>query len=262
MVNNSLLDYDRLQIGGLLYLRYQTSFAQGGFPDDEDRLTTMSSPNLLNLYMDANPTDRIRGYISGRLTYEPMGGMPAAYGMTPDELGVLLDQLWLKFDLGRRVFITLGKQQVRFGATMLWNPADIINTTRRNPVALFDERTGIPMVRAQIPYGDNGGSIILMALLDGADAASEVGLVGRLESVLGPVAAGLGGTFRKDIDHKIGLDLSTALGPLDLTGELGLGLPWEPKEDESYTDQVALQASIGLSWQIRYSDEDFLIIGG
>ncbi len=69
---------DPLKIGGQLYLRAQTTGARGQAPGT----WSFSSPSLLDAYLDARPNDRVRGFVQGRMVFDPT--LPAS----ASELGV------------------------------------------------------------------------------------------------------------------------------------------------------------------------------
>jgi len=281
--NRALLDEDRLQLGGMLYLRYLARVNE--VPEGtDDPWSALSNPNLLDVYMDGRPNDRIRAFVRGRLTWDPVSGLPPSYedgfaqaremaravgeeipGL-PDlgEPDAVLDQLWLKFDAGRRVWFTVGKAPVRWGATRLWNPADIVNATRRDPLAFFDQRTGVPMVKLHVPIESLGWNVYLLGLMDGAETLEGVGGAARVEMVFSTMELGLSATARKDRDVLAGLDLSAGVWDLDLTGEVGLTALTRSKDLRPGVlhDDLHLQAALGLSWGIRYGDEDTLYLGG
>ena len=58
---------DKLTIGGRLYLRTQYDALEEGRAQD----FSLRSPNLLDVYLDARPSDRLRGYVRTRTTYDP-----------------------------------------------------------------------------------------------------------------------------------------------------------------------------------------------
>ena len=51
-------------------------------------------PNLLELYLDGRPSDRVRAYVRGRLSYDPTTGQPLFGGLLPpaDEVSADLVQ--------------------------------------------------------------------------------------------------------------------------------------------------------------------------
>ena len=54
----------------------------------------------------------------------------------------LLCQMWLRFDIARTVCVTVGKQHSRWGTARFWTPTDFLHIRRRNPLDVFDARTG------------------------------------------------------------------------------------------------------------------------
>ncbi|MFH1531258.1 MAG: hypothetical protein ABIK09_11080 [Pseudomonadota bacterium] len=281
--NRALLDDDRLQIGGMLYLRFMAQFNRDQ-SEDGDRWSTLSNPNLLDVYLDGRPNDRIRAFVRGRLSYDPVAGYPASYREGYDQAREMaeaigeeipglpdrnkpvaaLDQLWIKFDVARRVWLTIGKAPVRWGTTRLWNPADIVNATRRDPLDFFDQRGGVPLIKLHIPIESLGWNIYLLGLMDKAQTVEGVGGAARLEMVFSTVEVGLSATARKERDVLTALDFSAGIGDFDLTGEVGLTALTHSKglRPGVLHDDLHLQASLGLSYGIRYGDEDTLYLGG
>ena len=323
--HRDLLDLDRLQVGGMIYMRYGAYYFEGAKDDP-----TLDNPNLLDVYLDGQPNDRVRAYVRGRLSFNPMRdgygpGMPDFTDLQvpegtdlpepPPSTDVFLDQFWLKFDIGRTLFVTAGKQPVHWGATRLWNPVDVVNATRREPLALFDDRTGVAALKVQIPIESLSWNVVALALVEGADSVDDIGGALRLEMVVATAEVGLTGMVRtqdpvnggaevvprtvgeddglsgaeksKATDSytipKIGLDLSAGIWEFDVTGEVAM--TFAPKEEEAEEEpmaafvcaedlpqpdpffetgerDVALQASGGLAYSVKYSAEDYLIIGG
>lgn len=280
--HRDLLDLDRLQIGGMAYLRYGGHLFEG-----EEENPTLSNPNLLDVYLDGQPNDRVRAYVRGRLSYDPMltgygPGMPDLSELpVPEEMlpeppsstNVLLDQFWLKFDLGRTLFVTAGKQPIHWGASRLWNPVDVVNATRREPLALFDDRTGVAALKVQMPIEKLSWNLIALALIEGADSMEEIGGALRLEMVVATAEIGLTGMARKEADAegnnmvipKVGLDLSAGVWELDISGEAAASFVEKTAKSPAFEvgeREAALQASGGVSYSIKYSDEDFVVAGG
>ena len=120
---------DPLAIGGLLYTRAQVVV------DDEDDLesTTFRLPTLMDVYLDARPNDRVRAFARGRLSHDSTvvvsestdspdsldAGALGAMGGASEPTSVSLDQLWLKFDIAHRIYLTIGRQPVRWGTGRL-----------------------------------------------------------------------------------------------------------------------------------------------
>lgn len=261
--NTDLLTRDRTQIGGFFYLRTAGSLSEGQKFSD----ATLGNSTLFDTYLDSRVNDRVRVYARGRLTYNPLanaGGSAAGGGQSglgglgmgaasTDEVRASLTQLWLKFDIDRRVFITAGRQFVRWGASRFWNPVDVLNTTRFNPLLFFDDRVGPTMIKAHVPIESLGWNLYAILLSEDAARLEQLGVALRGEAVFGQVEVGLSTVARKGMDPKLGLDLSAGVWDFDLTGEASV---WVPEgKDPTW------QASLGLSWTLAFGEDDSLIVG-
>ena len=279
--HQELLEKDRLQVGGMLYLRAAVTIPQAEDAAD-DRYSTLSMPNLLDVFLDGRPNDRVRAFARGRLSWDPAAGYPK--GLTdalatmaqvvpagtpvptlpdPNEVHATLDQLWLNFDVARAVWVTVGKQPVRFGVTRLWNPADLANATRKDPLDFMDLRTGVTAVKARVPLTDDGLNLVLLGTLDDADAVEAVGGVARLEAAFSTVEVGVSAAARRGADPRAALDLSAGVGDVDLTAEVGTTVWTHTATHRAglLADDVAVQAALGLSYTFVYHDDDLCVLG-
>ena len=239
-----------LQIGGQLYLRAFGSAFQGEPPSRWG----FSAPNLLDLFLDARPSDRVRAYGLTRTLYDPtqaqvvpslLAGAQAAQTVGVGALQatavtrVVLDQLWVSFDIQRRAFVTVGKQHVKWGTGRVWSPTDFLHTQRRDPLAVFDDRGGTAMARIHVPLGEQRGAFTAAAVLEplaprvtpllfepkdpAPSPSSEMGAVGgaaRAEMVLGTWELGADAVAQRGMEPRFGLDVSGGLWELDLRGEV------------------------------------------
>ena len=301
-----------LQIGGQLYLRAIGSAFEGEPPSRWGFI----SPNLLDLFADARPSDRVRAYGLARTLYDPtqaqgasslLAGAQAAQAVGVGSLQatavtrVVLDQLWLSFDLERRAFVTVGKQHVKWGTGRLWNPTDYLHIQRRDPLALFDDRGGTAMARVQVPLGEQRGGLMAAAVLEPLappvtpllftstepvpPSSSELGAIGgaaRAEVVLGNWELGADAVAQQGMKPRFGFDVSGGLWEIDLRGEVALrtgsdvpalrpgpetvtvtGVPLPVTLPwQRYTPSGAwIQAVGSADWSAKYSDEDTLTVG-
>ena len=284
--SNGAVPMDPLKVGGLLYLQSQVtgSLTHGGnLAPPSQWAATM--PNLLDLYLDARPNDDVRGLVTGRLYFNPLTnpnltlfGQPAQ-----PQTQVLLDQMWLNFNVYHQVFITAGKQHVKWGTGHFWNPTDFLQPLRLNPLALYDTRTGVTMVKAHVPWEKEGWNFYGYGLLDNSiDPVTAVGGIGgaaRAEIVLGPAELGFDGVIRRGQVPHYGIDLSSGLGPFDVYGEAAFQDPRTLTEYELHNDQfipqlglanyqsyhptnsLATQVVAGASWQATLGDNDAFTAG-
>jgi hypothetical protein len=240
---------DPLRIGGMFYLRTFTSARQGDTPND----WTFSAPSLLDAYMDARPNDRVRGLVLARMLFDPTlpavaapvvvdmdpvgdAGTVGAESMGTSDLSALfvprtrgpsvfLDQMWLRFDLGRTVFVTAGKQHVRWGTGRFWTPTDFLHIRRRNPLDVFDARTGTTMLKLHFPWEARGWNFYAYGIYEDAGPTPRLGDIAgaaRAEIVLGSTEIGAGALVKSGQKPRIGIDISTGLWEFDVYGEMAL----------------------------------------
>ncbi|HTB33473.1 MAG TPA: hypothetical protein VK842_01295, partial [bacterium] len=200
-----------------------------------------TAPLQLDVFLDGRPNDRLRVFVNARLLYDPTQnqyGQPTAgnntslsnyqaQGATPtaDNPQVVLDQAWLKFDVQHQVFITAGKQQVKWGTGHIWNPTDFLNAQRYNPLLPYDTRLGSNMLRAQLPLNWHQSNLYAVALFDNPQPASTTQQGGgafRAETLVGPAEIGFDAVSRAGMNPDYGLDLSAPLGPVDMYAEAAL----------------------------------------
>ncbi|MFT7582953.1 MAG: hypothetical protein ACI9MR_004639, partial [Myxococcota bacterium] len=266
------LGEDPLTIGGQLYLRFastlQEDMAFGDMP--------LSMPNLLDLYLDARPDDRVRGFFNGRLRFDPTvrDGQTSLFGQSVEPASVSVDQLWLKTDIARTVYLTIGQQRLKWGASRLWNPTDFVNTTRREPLSLFDERTGAPLVKAHIPIESLGWNAYAILLLDGVETLEDVGAALRLEMAFDRSEFAVSSVFGKGRKTSFGLDVSAGVGEIDVTAEIALT---DERDSDVFSgtldiingevptaskrDAWIARASMGASYTFRPNDDDLMTVG-
>ena len=211
---------DALTIGGTLWLQLQaTAFDEGAIED-----SGLSSPNLVDVFLDSRPNDRLRGFVQGRLNYDPTGNQAAGvgFGGGGGDTTVQLDQLWLRFDVSRRVFVTAGKQRIRWGSGRLWNPTDFLNQQRLNPISLFDIRLGVPLIKLHAPVESLGWNFYVVANLDEADTIKRVGGALRAEILLGNAELSLSTALRQGDAQRFGIDLTAPIWDFDVRVELAV----------------------------------------
>lgn len=253
LVARAVAANDKLAIGGRFFNQDQLSVHE----HDSFRSTTLSLPTLLDVYLDGRPNDRLRAYARGRVVFDPtqVDGRPLAFGSgTQSSLSASLDQLWLKWDVYQRVFFTLGRQRIKWGAGRFWNPTDFLNSQKLNALALLDTRLGTTLFKVHVPVESLGWNFYAIANLTGASRPDDAGFALRGEFLLGPmeltlssqvrraatpggvppatlsqVQAGVPGASSADFaanspspspdvgtQLQLGADLSTAVGPFDV----------------------------------------------
>jgi hypothetical protein len=231
-----------LQIGGQLYLRAQTSGRQN------DDAWTLTAPSLLDVYMDVRPNPRVRGFILGRMSFDPtappgtatsnqvMNGSNGAFvgtsatGFTTfsNQRGPtsILDQMWIRFDILNHVFVTAGKQHVRWGTGRFWQPTDYLHPIKRNPLDVFDARPGQTMLKLHVPWEERGWNFYGFAVTEDPNAATptlkQVAGAARAELIILGAEVGLDALLKDGQKPRYGIDLSTGIWELDVYGDVGI----------------------------------------
>lgn len=204
-------EYDKLALGGLVFSRLNYSALDEGdwgeFP--------LSAPNLVDLYLDARLSESVRFYSQGRLTFDPTAEVKTQ---------TKLDQLWLKFDLKRVVYLTLGKQRIKWGTGRFWNPTDFLNQETLDPLSVttFDERLGVSLLKVHMPVESLGANFYAIGTIDDASKPEDVGGALRAEIMLGTSEVSASFAARRNNPWRLGADFNGALGPIDLKIEAGL----------------------------------------
>ncbi len=285
-----LVKEDPLKIGGLIYLRTVGQW-QKDIPPSQ---WSLSAPALVDGYLDVRPNDRVRGFLLARLQYDLSRAKSSGTvtSITPSDLtnssflqsenpSLLLDQLWVKFDIEHVAFITAGRQHVKWGTSHFWNPTDFLHPVRRDPLAAFDARTGTTMLKVHLPWEKRGWNFYGMAVLDESQPAGLLGQVGaaaRAEVVVATVEIGIDGLVQRGKDARLGVDFSAGIWDLDFYGEAALrngsDIPlWRPTTGSGTPSALfpgyerfaptdfRPAATLGVNWSLKYSDEDSLTLG-
>lgn len=302
---------DKLALGGFLFMQANYRINES----DDFESYRLNAPQLFDLFLDARPNSRVRAYFRGRLNYDftiqernqntlQQDGMNPdlqTLGQNPSKTRVFLDQLWVKFDVNRRVYVTVGRQRIRWGAGRFWNPTDFLNATQIDPLALFDVRLGVDLLKVHLPIESLNWNFYALGLLGDAQSLKDVGGALRGEFVFGTNEITVSFAARRQtfdgptalppiyepteqwpktaVPLRFGADYSGAIGPLDLKLEgaltRGLAQPFyrgklnltdlsslQLPEDFSREDEWIFQGVIGAEVAIKYNDEDSVFIGG
>jgi hypothetical protein len=307
---------DPLKIGGQIYFRAAYS-KPGAISFDffdpnvtQPGYSTFSAPSLVDAYFDARPNDRVRGFVLGRMFFDPTlpsemapantGSMSGMTGSTGDTVNpsvpllsgvsrtrgptTMLDQLWLRFDILQTVFVTAGRQHVKWGTARFWTPTDYLHPEHRNPVAAFDARPGFTMLKLHLPWEERASNFYAFALVEGVrrwdaatntlpvgrDTTSTLGQLGgaaRAELVFGPAELGLDAVVYRDQKPRYGADLSFGVGDFDFYVDAGFRYGSELPRAHSdftitYSSGIKPQVTTGGTFSIKYNDNDVFTLAG
>jgi hypothetical protein len=265
-----LSDLDtKVKAGGRLFLRLNYFIIDANVGDT----SALSSPNLLDVYLDARLNDRVRAYSQARVTHDFTVIQDPAF---PNRLktNAFLDQLWAKFDVAHTIYVTVGKQRIKWGVGRFWNPTDFLNPAARDPLAVFDERLGVNLIKLHLPIELLTWNFYAIATFDDANLIKRAGGAFRAEIVLGPAELTFSVNKRRGGPLRLGADLSAGVAFLDIRAEGALIHPTDrPYFEGGYNvttdvparvdrdDRWIPQGVLGAEMSVPYSDLGHVIIG-
>jgi hypothetical protein len=180
--------------------------------------------------------------------FEGLGGSGPAALAPPADLAApsyALAELYYSFDIGKALFVRLGKQLLAWGPSRVWTPVDFVNRQRADSFASLDLRQGKSGLKLFLPLGK--ASALLFADFSGLVSGGTVGdpleaasLAGRIDAALGGFELGLTGFASRASQSKAGFDFSGDILGFAAYGELAYA-PAYSAYPSSY------QASLGLS---------------
>ena len=249
---------DKTEIGGNLF----SDFYYSMYSDKSFDNNVFTNTNLGYVYLDSKLPEDVRVFLKGKVTYTPTanGELSPITGVVYDKLEADLDEAKILFNASNRVFFTIGKQKVKYGASKFWNPTDFVNTTMKNPFYDYDRRTGLPLVKINVPIGSS--NFYLIGNLDDANNIDEISYIVRYELPLEASEFSISTRAKKDSATKLGLDFSTALYALDVYGEAGIS---KGSDKVFYTQQgvpymntkkIFWDVSGGISYEMPFLDAD------
>ncbi|QRN95011.1 hypothetical protein JRI60_38875 [Archangium violaceum] len=245
---------DLLSLGGTYLQRAELSGSRGG----QGTVMQPVLPALVDVYLDAKPSENVRSFVRGRLLYDPLDRALS----TPT---IQLDQLWVRFGIADHVFITAGRQQLKWGSSKVWNPTDFLRQPNPLPLDTFDLRTGVDMLKVNIPWEAMASNLWLIATADLRGPESQpirYGGAARAEMVLGPSELSLTAVFQQGRRPRYGVDWSIGLERIDLNAEVALVRDSStPLWEHTGTDFVPrtlgepkVLASGGIATSFRFAD--------
>ncbi len=250
---------ENTQIGGTLSTEADL-YLQKGIPLDQN---IISNPNILFLYLDSKLENDNRVFARLRAFYDPTGVSsgssssssyvnPYGFGaQNSDNLSVQLQELRISTNIDHQLFFTIGRQKVKYGAAKFFNPTDFLNSQPYDFFLPSDERTGVDMVKMQIPSGV--ANLYAAGLTGNPTNGNPAGGYFRGEaaydSFAGILESGeisLSGYLPKGQSGRAGFDISQGIGDIDAYFEGAAG------QDSGGNWKGAF--STGAGWELRYSD--------
>ena len=152
----------------------------------------------------------------------------------PSAIAASLSELHFSFDVNKVVFIRVGKQLIKWGASYFWSPEDFINLEKLQAAVLspVDRRVGKPAVRLHIPI--RRANLFLFtdfsSVTENGMARSlseKIAQAWRLDATISGVHIGTTGYISKNGPTHIGFDATGNMLATDIYGECALTFPRE-----------------------------------
>ena len=262
-------------IGGYLYLQ---SHLKGNETSTIGNIP-FQFPALLDLYTDARPNQTVRAYARARVRHQfskpTLVFLEANPSQQSAQTKIVLDQLWLKFSWQNTLFFTVGQQAIRWGTGRFWNPTDFLQNQIRDPLAVFDDRIGIPLLKIHFPIESLGWNLYSIVNFADIEAPKDLGAALRAELLLGTTEIAITASFKHAGPTQYGFQFSAGLFDFDLYGECAyqtnpnrnlyegnfnisaLELP----RAVSKSGEWEIQALGGLEYGFKINDKDTITLG-
>jgi len=180
----------------------------------QDTMYRIPSDNALNSYIVGNML------IDARMKQDvkAFSNIEAVYRSKTRITESELREIFLDFNIDRRVYFRAGKQVLQWGRCNLWNPTDMINIERKTFIRKIGYRDGAYGMKMHIPFGT---SYNIYAFLDTGNAGSAQDAAGALkfEFLTGKTEMAFSGWTRRSYSPIFGFDLSSRLSDIDIAGE-------------------------------------------
>jgi hypothetical protein len=134
---------------------------------------------------------------------------------------IYLQELFLDFNVKRKVYFRTGKQVLQWGRCYFWNPTDLINIEKKTVEPQIGYREGAYGVKMHIPFGTKYN---IYGFGDMKQFTSVDSLAGAIkgEVLIGTTEIGAALWGKHNRKPVFGIDFSTRLLDLDITGEMSL----------------------------------------
>ncbi len=280
---------DKLAIGGRLELRTEAS--------KTDNQRFQESPygqnKTADIYFDTRPNRDVRAFFRMRFYEQNTTTAQQVTNNTGTETtnntkqptveqqGVAnieesIDELWLKWDIEDTVFVTAGKQHLKWGRGRFWNPTDFTALVPKDPFAIFDRRLGQELIKVHIPFEKQGHNLYGILQFDDAQRNDDVGIALRGEFSFGSNGeTAISFQSKRGRPIKAGIDLGMGLGNFDINlesawstrdtsprykGDLDLTTLQFPSE--TYDNKKVYNQSVAnLEYVQKFNDNDAAVFG-
>ena len=163
------------------------------------------------LFLDARLPAGIKGF----------GNFEAIYNARTTESLWSIRELFVDFNISRKVYIRTGKQVLQWGRCYLWNPTDLVNVEKKTFLQKIGSREGAYGIKGQVSFGTD---VNMYAFADtaGAEDMNRIGGAYKLEFLVKTTEMAVSVWGKEGYNPVMGYDISTRLLGIDISAEASL----------------------------------------
>ena len=226
MVDDSVMtetDKPSIALSGSLYNRNYYSTVRDDYllyNPDMDNGGEYTGSLTSNLLLDMRYKDGIKGFINSDFIYYFKGIYEPG---EPDKTyaDMALREIFLDFNLSRKVYFRVGRQYLRWGRNYFWNPTDLINVDRKDFLDPNKNLQGTKGIRIHIPFGTKY-NIYGFINLEDIDHFRDISYALKYEFLAGDTEMAFSGWYKKGFKPVFGYDFSTRFLLIDWRGEMSI----------------------------------------
>lgn len=159
-------------------------------------------------YLDVRLPDNDKAFGEFNASYDPVG-QTSQYAMP---------ELFVDFNIDRKIYFRTGKQVVQWGRCYLWNPTDLVNVEKKSFVDKITPREGTYGIKAHAPFGTALNMYGFVCTVK-TDRAEDVAGTYKLEFLAGGTEMAFSVWGARNHRPVGGYDISTKLLDIDIKGE-------------------------------------------
>jgi|GEM_PF-564441 len=147
--------------------------------------------------------------------------LETTFNADSSDFDVGLQELFIDANVKRKIYFRTGKQVLQWGRCYFWNPTDLINVEKKKLEPDIGYREGAYGIKAHVPFGTKYN---LYGFIDMRKMTSVDSVAGAIkgEILLGVTEIGTALWGKKSRKPVFGIDFSTMLADLTISGELSL----------------------------------------
>lgn len=161
-----------------------------------------------NMLLDARLPKSVKGMANVEATYNPLDA----------KSDFAIRELFVDFNVGKKVYFRTGKQVLQWGRCYLWNPTDMVNVEKKTFLKKIGSRDGAYGLKMHIPFGTTA-NIYGFADLGGITNLDKVGGALKFELLVKNTEMALSFWGKKKHSPVAGYDIASRIGKWDISGE-------------------------------------------